>query len=114
MNGKTSVFCSCQKIICDTQVQKVNKVLKNSEYKIRKMTRTFVKINLRKKFSADGSNGKIVFAKENFWGRTMAACSSSTDPDCYTGFGPKMPGFSLVSYNDLHALEEGFIVFFYK
>jgi len=49
---------------------------------------------------------KIVFAKENFWGRTMAACSSSTDPDCYTGFGPKMPGFSLVPYNDLAALEE--------
>ena len=49
---------------------------------------------------------KIVFAKENFWGRTMAACSSSTDPECYTGFGPMMPGFSLVPYNNLSALEE--------
>ena len=50
---------------------------------------------------------KIVFAKENFWGRTMAACSSSTDPDCYTGFGPKMPGFTIVPYNNLSALEQG-------
>ena len=32
----------------------------------------------------------IVFAEENFWGRTMAAISSSTDPDSYAGFGPYM------------------------
>ena len=49
----------------------------------------------------------IIFAKENFWGRTLAACSSSTDPDCYTNFGPKMPGFGMVPYNDLAALEQG-------
>ena len=49
---------------------------------------------------------EIVFAAENFWGRTMAACSSSTDPTCYTNFGPKMPGFSIVPYNNLAALEE--------
>jgi len=47
----------------------------------------------------------IVFAAENFWGRTLAAVSSSTDPDCYTGFGPYMPGFSCIPYNDLEALE---------
>jgi len=49
---------------------------------------------------------KIIFAKENFWGRTLAAVSSSTDPDCYTGFGPFMPGFECIDYNDLDALEE--------
>ena len=52
---------------------------------------------------------RIIFAQENFWGRTLAACSSSTDPDCYNNFGPKMPGFSMVPYNNLAALEEGFV-----
>jgi ornithine--oxo-acid transaminase len=46
-----------------------------------------------------------VFARENFWGRTLAAISSSTDPSSYAGFGPYMPGFSLVDYNDLAQLE---------
>ena len=35
---------------------------------------------------------KIIFAEENFWGRTLAAISSSTDPDSYAGFGPYMYG----------------------
>lgn len=48
----------------------------------------------------------VVFAGENFWGRTLAACSSSTDPSCYEGFGPFMPGFKIIPYNDLKALEE--------
>ncbi|XP_064176768.1 ornithine aminotransferase, mitochondrial-like [Anguilla rostrata] len=48
---------------------------------------------------------KIVFANGNFWGRTMAAISSSTDPSSYDGFGPFMPGFELIPYNDLPALE---------
>lgn len=52
------------------------------------------------------NQAKVVFAKENFWGRTLAAVSSSTDPDCYNGFGPFMPGFSTIPYNDLDALEE--------
>jgi ornithine--oxo-acid transaminase len=47
----------------------------------------------------------IVFAKHNFWGRTMAAISSSTDPSSYEKFGPFMPGFDLVEYNDLADLE---------
>ncbi|KAA0724813.1 Ornithine aminotransferase, mitochondrial [Triplophysa tibetana] len=49
---------------------------------------------------------KIIFAMGNFWGRTMAAISSSTDPSSYDGFGPFMPGFHLVPYNDIPALEK--------
>lgn len=41
----------------------------------------------------------------NFWGRTMSAISSSTDPNSYEGFGPFMPGFEIIPYNDLPALE---------
>lgn len=48
---------------------------------------------------------KIVFAEGNFWGRTMSAVSSSTDPSSYSGFGPFMPGFEIVPYDDLEALE---------
>jgi len=48
---------------------------------------------------------KVVFAEENFWGRSLAAVSSSTDPVSYEGFGPFMPGFELIPYNNLEALE---------
>ena len=56
---------------------------------------------------AVGENqAKIVFAEGNCWGRTLAAISSSADPSSYKGFGPYMPGFELVPYNDLSALEK--------
>jgi ornithine--oxo-acid transaminase len=48
---------------------------------------------------------KHVFADGNFWGRTLAAISSSTDPSSYDGFGPFMPGFIVIPYNDLKALD---------
>lgn len=48
---------------------------------------------------------EVVVAKNNFWGRSIAACSSSTDPTCYTNFGPFVPGFHFVEYNNLDALE---------
>uniref|UniRef100_A0A8C7EN45 Ornithine aminotransferase n=1 Tax=Neovison vison TaxID=452646 RepID=A0A8C7EN45_NEOVI len=48
---------------------------------------------------------KIIFAAGNFWGRTLSAISSSTDPSSYDGFGPFMPGFEIIPYNDLPALE---------
>nr|AQT27178.1 putative ornithine aminotransferase [Nilaparvata lugens] len=51
------------------------------------------------------NKARILFANGNFWGRTLAAVSSSTDPSSYSGFGPFMPGFGLVPYNDLKALE---------
>jgi len=51
---------------------------------------------------------KVIFAKDNFWGRTLAAVSSSNDPTAFKGFGPFMPGFSAVPYNDIGALEAEF------
>lgn len=51
---------------------------------------------------------KIIFAEGNFWGRTLSAISASTDPTSYTGFGPYMPGFEIVPYNDIPALEKAF------
>ncbi len=52
------------------------------------------------------NQAKIIFAHGNFWGRTLAAISTSDDPLSYKGFGPYMPGYDLVPYNDLGALEE--------
>ncbi len=49
---------------------------------------------------------KIIFAAGNFWGRTLAAISSSTDPECKEGFGPYMPGYIVIPYNNLNALEK--------
>ena len=51
------------------------------------------------------NKARIIFARGNFWGRTLAAISSSDDPSSYKGFGPYMPGYDLVAYNDLNALE---------
>lgn len=48
---------------------------------------------------------KILFAENNFWGRTLAAVSSSTDPKSYTHFGPFIPGFQIIPYDDIEALE---------
>ncbi|MCE3282010.1 MAG: rocD [Chitinophagaceae bacterium] len=54
------------------------------------------------------NQAKVIFAGGNFWGRTLAAISSSTDPASYKAFGPYMPGFEIVPYNDLAALEKAF------
>ena len=54
------------------------------------------------------NQAKIIFVEGNFWGRTLSAISSSTDPSSYHDFGPYMPGFELVPYNDLSALEKAF------
>ncbi len=51
------------------------------------------------------NQAKIVFATGNFWGRTLAAISASTDPGSTANFGPYMPGYTLIPYNDLQALE---------
>jgi len=56
----------------------------------------------------EDNQAKVIFAKGNFWGRTMAAISSSTDPSSYSNFGPFMPGFQIVDYNNLVALEKAF------
>ena len=70
---------------------------------------TAIKLARRWGYNVKGiaeNKAKIIFAEGNFWGRTLAAISSSTDPSSFKGFGPYMPGFRLVPYNDVVALEE--------
>lgn len=51
------------------------------------------------------NEAKIIVCEGNFHGRTITIISMSTDPDSYRGFGPYTPGFEVVPYNDLNALE---------
>lgn len=48
----------------------------------------------------------IIVCGENFHGRTSTVISFSTDPSSRSKFGPYMPGFTVIPYNDLPALEK--------
>ncbi len=50
----------------------------------------------------------VCFAINNFWGRSIAAISSSSDSKCYENFGPYTPGFKMVEYNNIDALKNEF------
>lgn len=72
---------------------------------------TAIKLARRWAYDVKGvpdNKARVVFAKNNFWGRTMSAISSSSDKDAYGGFGPFMPGFDSVPFNDADALEAAF------
>jgi ornithine--oxo-acid transaminase len=47
---------------------------------------------------------KIIVCKDNFHGRTSTVISFSSDPSAYQDFGPFMPGFVQIPFNDLDAL----------
>ena len=69
---------------------------------------TAIKLARRWAYTRKGvpeNKAKVIFAEGNFWGRTLAAISASTDPSSYKDFGPFMPGFSNIPYNDTVALE---------
>ena len=52
------------------------------------------------------NKAKIIVCAENFHGRTSTIISFSTDPSSFTQFGPFMPGFEVIPYNDATALAE--------
>ncbi|MBL1213275.1 MAG: ornithine--oxo-acid transaminase [Ignavibacteriae bacterium] len=54
----------------------------------------------------EDNKAKIIVCEGNFHGRTITIISMSTDPDSFKGFGPYTPGFEVVPYNDLAALEK--------
>lgn len=47
----------------------------------------------------------VLFAHGNFWGRSVAAISSSDDPDSYSGFGPLLGGVRKVAFGDADKLD---------
>jgi ornithine--oxo-acid transaminase len=52
------------------------------------------------------NQAEIIVVEHNFHGRTTGIISFSTDPDSTGGFGPYMPGYKVIPYDDLEALEE--------
>jgi ornithine--oxo-acid transaminase len=66
--------------------------------------KTARKWGYRVKGVPDG-RAKIIVAAGNFHGRTTTIVSFSTDPEARADFGPYTPGFEIVPYGDLAALE---------
>ena len=58
-----------------------------------------------KKKGIKQNNAKIIACEGNFHGRTISIISMSTDPDARDDYGPFTPGFIIIPYNDLRALE---------
>ena len=58
------------------------------------------------KKGVEENKARVIFVHGNFWGRTLAAISSSDDPSSFKGFGPFMPGYDIIDYNDLDALDK--------
>lgn len=48
----------------------------------------------------------IVAVRKNFHGRTTTIISASSDPSARKGFGPFMPGFEVVEYDNVQVLQE--------
>ena len=72
---------------------------------------TAVKLARRWGYDVKGipdNEATVLFCENNFWGRSLSACSSSSDPTCRKGFGPFMSHMDLVPYGDLSALEAAF------
>jgi ornithine--oxo-acid transaminase len=58
-----------------------------------------------KKKGIKDNQAKIIACEGNFHGRTISIISMSTDPDARNDYGPFTPGFIIIPYNDLNALE---------
>ncbi len=70
---------------------------------------TSIKLARRWGYSVKGipeNKARIIVCENNFHGRTSTVISFSTDASAYTGFGPYMPGFEKIPYNNLPALEK--------
>lgn len=95
----------CEKFLCDyfgyDKVLMMNSGVEGGE--------TALKLTRKWAYKVKGiapNRAKTIYAAGNFWGRTLAAISSSTDPSSTNDYGPFLPGVVLIPYNDLNALEE--------
>ena len=95
----------CEKLICETfgydKVLMMNSGAEGTETAVklaRKWGYTIKKI--------PANEAVIIVAERNFHGRTTGIISASTDPESRNNFGPFMPGFKVVPYDDIKALEQ--------
>lgn len=54
----------------------------------------------------DQNKAKVIVCRDNFHGRTLNVISFSTDPSAKTDFGPFMPGYEVIEYNNIAALQQ--------
>ncbi|TKT94369.1 ornithine--oxo-acid transaminase [Dyadobacter frigoris] len=97
----------CEKFLCEyfgyDKVLMMNSGVEGGE--------TALKLTRKWAYKVKGiapNKAKTVYASGNFWGRTLAAISSSTDPSSTDDYGPFLPGFLIIPYDDLEALENTF------
>lgn len=97
----------CEKFLCDyfgyDKVLMMNSGVEGGE--------TALKLTRKWAYKVKGiapDQAKTVYASGNFWGRTLAAVSSSTDPSSTNDYGPFLPGMQIIPYDDLEALENAF------
>lgn len=102
-----SVLGECEKFLCDyfgyDKVLMMNSGVEGGE--------TALKLTRKWGYLVKGipqNQAKTVYASGNFWGRTLAAISASTDPESTDDYGPFLPGYIIVPYNDLETLEKTF------
>ncbi|HEY6975889.1 MAG TPA: ornithine--oxo-acid transaminase, partial [Chitinophagaceae bacterium] len=72
---------------------------------------TAIKLARRWGYAVKGigdNKAKIIVCENNFHGRTSTVISFSSDPVAYKDFGPYMPGFEMVPFNNIAALEKSF------
>ena len=97
----------CEKFLCEyfgyDKVLMMNSGAEGGETAL-KLTRKWA----YKVKGIEQNKAKTIYAKGNFWGRTIAAISASTDPSSYNDYGPLLPGYEIIPYNDLAALAEVF------
>ena len=70
---------------------------------------TAIKLTRRWAYEVKGvaeNKARIIVCAGNFHGRTSTVISFSSDPSSYSKFGPYMPGFDIIPYNDIEALEK--------
>nr|WP_031528279.1 ornithine--oxo-acid transaminase [Dyadobacter crusticola] len=94
----------CEKYLCEyfgyDKVLMMNSGVEGGETAL-KLTRKWA----YKVKGIEPGKAKTVYASGNFWGRTLAAISSSTDPSSTNDYGPFLPGYEIIPYDDLDALE---------
>ncbi|MDR6197035.1 ornithine--oxo-acid transaminase [Siphonobacter sp. SORGH_AS_0500] len=95
----------CEKYLCEyfgyDKVLMMNSGVEGGETAL-KLTRKWA----YKVKGIPANEAKTVYASGNFWGRTLAAISASTDPSSTNDYGPFLPGYVIIPYNDLQALEQ--------
>ncbi|WP_367898231.1 ornithine--oxo-acid transaminase [Leptospira sp. WS58.C1] len=94
-----------EKFLCDTfgfdRMVPMNTGVEAAETSVKLARRWGYQV---KKIPTD--KAKIVFASGNFWGRSIGAISASTDPTSRGDFGPFVPGFSIIPFDDTETLKK--------